>query len=95
MPIRRALLSVFDKTGVVDFASALHQRGVQLLSTGGTYQAIKAAGLPVVEVAEHTGFPEMMDGRVKTLHPKIRRLISEPRYTRTFSIGTTTRHRFN
>ena len=71
MPIRRALMSVFDKTGVVEFATALHQRGVHLLSTGGTYAALKAAGLPVVEVAEHTGFPEMMDGRVKTLHPKI------------------------
>jgi phosphoribosylaminoimidazolecarboxamide formyltransferase/IMP cyclohydrolase len=71
MPIRRALLSVFDKTGVVDLAKALHERKVHLLSTGGTYQALKAAGLPVTEVAEHTGFPEMMDGRVKTLHPMI------------------------
>ncbi len=71
MPIRRALLSVYDKTGIVDFAKALHQRSVELLSTGGTYQALRAAGLPVIEVAEWTGFPEMMDGRVKTLHPKI------------------------
>ena len=71
MPIRRALLSVFDKTGVVELASALHQRGVHLLSTGGTYQALKTAGIPVTEVSEHTGFPEMMDGRVKTLHPMI------------------------
>ncbi len=71
MPIRRALLSVFDKTGIVDFAQALHQRGVELLSTGGTWKALKDAGLPVIEVAEYTGFPEMMDGRVKTLHPKI------------------------
>jgi phosphoribosylaminoimidazolecarboxamide formyltransferase/IMP cyclohydrolase len=70
-PIRTALLSVFDKTGVVDLGQALHQRGVKLLSTGGTYKALQDAGLPVVEVAEHTGFPEMMDGRVKTLHPKI------------------------
>ncbi len=71
MPIARALLSVFDKTGIVDFATALHRQGVELLSTGGTYAALKAAGLPVIEVAEYTGFPEMMDGRVKTLHPKI------------------------
>jgi phosphoribosylaminoimidazolecarboxamide formyltransferase/IMP cyclohydrolase len=69
--IKRALLSVFDKTGIVDFARALHQRGVELLSTGGTYKALKDAGIPVIEVAEYTGFPEMMDGRVKTLHPKI------------------------
>jgi phosphoribosylaminoimidazolecarboxamide formyltransferase/IMP cyclohydrolase len=70
-PIQRALLSVFDKTGIVEFATALHGYGVELLSTGGTYQALKTAGLPVIEVAEYTGFPEMMDGRVKTLHPKI------------------------
>jgi phosphoribosylaminoimidazolecarboxamide formyltransferase/IMP cyclohydrolase len=71
MPIRRALLSVFDKTGIVDLARALHQRQVELLSTGGTYKALKDAGIPVIEVADYTGFPEMMDGRVKTLHPKI------------------------
>jgi phosphoribosylaminoimidazolecarboxamide formyltransferase/IMP cyclohydrolase len=71
MPIRRALLSVFDKTGIVDFARALHDQGVELLSTGGTYKALKDVGIPVIEVAEYTGFPEMMDGRVKTLHPKI------------------------
>jgi phosphoribosylaminoimidazolecarboxamide formyltransferase/IMP cyclohydrolase len=71
MPIRRALLSVFDKTGIVDLARSLHQRGVELLSTGGTYKALADAGLPVIEVAQYTGFPEMMDGRVKTLHPKI------------------------
>ena len=71
MSIRRALLSVFDKTGIVDFAKALHQAKVELLSTGGTYKALKDAGIPVIEVAEYTGFPEMMDGRVKTLHPKI------------------------
>jgi phosphoribosylaminoimidazolecarboxamide formyltransferase/IMP cyclohydrolase len=71
MPIRRALLSVFDKTGIVEFATELNKRGVELLSTGGTYQALKAAHLPVTEVAEYTGFPEMMDGRVKTLHPMI------------------------
>lgn len=71
MPIRRALLSVFDKTGIVEFAQALHGHGVELLSTGGTYKALKQAGLPVTEVADYTGFPEMMNGRVKTLHPKI------------------------
>ena len=71
MPIRRALLSVYDKSGVVDLATALHARGVELLSTGGTYQALRDAGLPVIEVSAYTGFPEMMDGRVKTLHPKI------------------------
>ncbi|MBA3686985.1 MAG: bifunctional phosphoribosylaminoimidazolecarboxamide formyltransferase/IMP cyclohydrolase [Planctomycetes bacterium] len=71
MPIRRALLSVFDKTGIVDLATQLHAAGVELLSTGGTWKALKDAGLPVIEVADYTGFPEMMDGRVKTLHPKI------------------------
>ena len=67
----RALLSVSDKTGLADFATVLHELGIELLSTGGTAQAIAAAGLPVTEVAAHTGFPEIMDGRVKTLHPKI------------------------
>ncbi|HMM84274.1 bifunctional phosphoribosylaminoimidazolecarboxamide formyltransferase/IMP cyclohydrolase [Azohydromonas sp.] len=66
-----ALISVSDKTGVVDFARALHALGVRLLSTGGTAKLLADAGLPVVEVADHTGFPEMLDGRVKTLHPKI------------------------
>ncbi|NRA37562.1 MAG: bifunctional phosphoribosylaminoimidazolecarboxamide formyltransferase/IMP cyclohydrolase, partial [Planctomycetes bacterium] len=69
--IARALLSVFYKDGVVDLATALHERGVELLSTGGTFKAIKDAGLPVIEVSDYTSFPEMMDGRVKTLHPKI------------------------
>ncbi|MCK6489965.1 MAG: bifunctional phosphoribosylaminoimidazolecarboxamide formyltransferase/IMP cyclohydrolase, partial [Planctomycetes bacterium] len=71
MPIRRALLSVFDKTGIVELAKALHGRGVELLSTGGTFKALKDAGIPVTEVADYTGFPEMMDGRVKTLHPRV------------------------
>jgi phosphoribosylaminoimidazolecarboxamide formyltransferase / IMP cyclohydrolase len=71
MPIRRALLSVYDKTGIVEFARTLHARGVELLSTGGTYKALKDASIPVIEVAEYTKFPEMMDGRVKTLHPMI------------------------
>ena len=66
-----ALLSVSDKTGVLEFARALNALGVRLLSTGGTAKLLADAGLPVTEVAEHTGFPEMLDGRVKTLHPKI------------------------
>ena len=70
-PVARALISVSDKTGVVDLARALHGLGVEILSTGGTAGLIAGAGVPVVEVAAHTGFPEMMDGRVKTLHPKI------------------------
>jgi phosphoribosylaminoimidazolecarboxamide formyltransferase/IMP cyclohydrolase len=70
-PIRRALLSVSDKTGLIEFARTLSAAGVELLSTGGTAAALKAACLPVRDVAEHTGFPEMMDGRLKTLHPKV------------------------
>ena len=69
--IKTALLSVSDKTGVLELAQALHAHGVKLLSTGGTAKLLADAGLPVVEVASHTGFPEMLDGRVKTLHPKI------------------------
>jgi phosphoribosylaminoimidazolecarboxamide formyltransferase/IMP cyclohydrolase len=71
LAIGRALLSVSDKTGVVELARVLADSGVELLSTGGTYQAIDAEGIPVMEVSAHTGFPEMMDGRVKTLHPII------------------------
>jgi phosphoribosylaminoimidazolecarboxamide formyltransferase/IMP cyclohydrolase len=67
----RALLSVSDKTGLVPFASALAARGVELVSTGGTARALSDAGLPVLAVAEVTGFPEMLDGRVKTLHPRV------------------------
>jgi phosphoribosylaminoimidazolecarboxamide formyltransferase/IMP cyclohydrolase len=70
-PIGRALLSVSDKTGLVDFAHALVAAGVLLVSTGGTRAALDAAGIPVVDVSDVTGFPEMMDGRVKTLHPKV------------------------
>lgn len=70
-PILRALISVSDKSGVVDFARALHECGVALLSTGGTAKQLTEAGLPVTQVAEFTGAPEIMDGRVKTLHPKI------------------------
>ena len=69
--IRRALLSVSDKSGLIEFARALNAQGVALVSTGGTSAALKAAGLPVQDVAELTGSPEMMDGRVKTLHPKV------------------------
>ena len=69
--VTTALLSVSDKTGIVDLARALHQRGVRLLSTGGTARLLSQAGLPVTEVSELTGFPEMLDGRVKTLHPRI------------------------
>ena len=71
MKIHTALLSVSDKTGIVDFARELAQRGVKLLSTGGTAKLLAASGLTVTEVADHTGFPEMLDGRVKTLHPKV------------------------
>ncbi|MEL0212060.1 MAG: bifunctional phosphoribosylaminoimidazolecarboxamide formyltransferase/IMP cyclohydrolase, partial [Novosphingobium sp.] len=67
--IKRALLSVSDKSGLVDLGKALAARGVELLSTGGTAKALRDAGLTVKDVSEHTGFPEMMDGRVKTLHP--------------------------
>jgi phosphoribosylaminoimidazolecarboxamide formyltransferase/IMP cyclohydrolase len=69
--IRRALISVSDKTGLVEFAKGLRQFGVEIISTGGTARSLKEAGVPVVEISEFTGFPEMMDGRVKTLHPKV------------------------
>lgn len=70
-PLRRALLSVSDKTGLLEFATALAKQGVELLSTGGTAKALRDAGLTVKDVSEHTGFPEMLDGRVKTLHPTV------------------------
>jgi phosphoribosylaminoimidazolecarboxamide formyltransferase/IMP cyclohydrolase len=70
-PLKRALISVSDKTGIVDFTRALIEHGVEILSTGGTCRLLREAGLAVTEVSDHTGFPEMMDGRVKTLHPKI------------------------
>jgi len=69
--VSRALLSVSDKTGLVDFARALSERGIELVSTGGTYKVLSEAGLPVKDVSDLTGFPEMMDGRVKTLHPAV------------------------
>ena len=71
LPIHRALISVSDKTGILDFARALVERGVEILSTGGTAKLLSGNGVPVVEVADYTSFPEMMDGRLKTLHPKI------------------------
>jgi len=71
VPITRALLSVSDKTGLIPFARALREKKVELLSTGGTYKALKDAGIDVTEVSAHTGFPEIMDGRVKTLHPRV------------------------
>ena len=70
-PITQALLSVSDKTGILDFARQLSAAGVRLLSTGGTARALADAGLPVTDVGSYTGFPEMLDGRVKTLHPKV------------------------
>jgi len=69
--IQRAIISVSNKKGVVEFARELHAMGVEILSTGGTAKTLRDGGIPVKDVSEHTGFPEMLDGRVKTLHPKI------------------------
>lgn len=69
--IKKALISVSDKNGIVEFARALHDKGIEILSTGGTSRAIQDADIPVKDVSDHTGFPEIMDGRVKTLHPKV------------------------
>ncbi|MDM3872653.1 bifunctional phosphoribosylaminoimidazolecarboxamide formyltransferase/IMP cyclohydrolase [Porticoccus sp. W117] len=69
--VKRALISVSDKTGIVEFAQALTAQGVEILSTGGTFRLLTENGVPAIEVSEYTGFPEMMDGRVKTLHPKV------------------------
>ena len=69
--IKRALISVSDKEGIVDFAGYLAKNGVEILSTGGTARALRDAGIAVHDVSEYTGYPEMMDGRVKTLHPKV------------------------
>lgn len=69
--IKRALISVSDKTGIIDLATTLHQLGVEILSTGGTAKLFRENNIPVVEVGDYTGFPEMLDGRVKTLHPKV------------------------
>ncbi|HAM53129.1 MAG TPA: hypothetical protein DCP92_21435 [Nitrospiraceae bacterium] len=69
--IKRALISVSNKRGVVDFARTLSAMGIEILSTGGTAKILREAGIPVIEVSDYTGFPEMLDGRLKTLHPKI------------------------
>src|SRR6185369_8473400 len=69
--IQRALISVTDKSGIVDFAKKLSDLGVELISTGGTAKALRDAGLTVKDISDLTGFPEMLDGRVKTLHPKV------------------------
>lgn len=69
--VKRALISVSDKTGITDFAKALHALGIEILSTGGTFKLLRENDIPAIEVSDYTGFPEMMDGRVKTLHPKV------------------------
>lgn len=69
--IKRAIVSVTDKSGIVDFAASLSRLGVEILSTGGTATALRQGGVQVMDISEYTGFPEMMDGRVKTLHPKV------------------------
>ena len=71
MPIRTAILSVSDKTGLMQFAKSLADRGITLISTGGTYSTLKAGGVPVESVESYTGSPEVMSGRVKTLHPRV------------------------
>ena len=70
-PIQRALISVSDKTGILEFAKALHNSGIEILSTGGTAELLRKDGVPVIQVSDYTGFPEMMDGRIKTLHPMV------------------------
>ena len=84
VPVRRALISVSDKTGLADFAKALHTEfKIELTSTGGTAKFLRDLGLPVTDVSTATGFPEMMDGRVKTLHPKIHGgILAQPRQCR-------------
>ena len=69
--LERALISVSDKTGIVEFARELQHLGVEIISTGGTSKLLKENGVRVIEISEYTGFPEIMDGRVKTLHPKV------------------------
>jgi phosphoribosylaminoimidazolecarboxamide formyltransferase/IMP cyclohydrolase len=69
--IRKAIVSVSDKKGIEEFVTALHGLGIEILSTGGTAKRLRESGVPVIDVSEYTGFPEMLDGRVKTLHPKI------------------------
>ena len=86
----RALLSVSDKTGVVELARGLTDRGVEMISTGGTARVLSEAGLPVIGVSDVTGFPEMMDGRVKTLHPAVHGGI----LARLMAYGSTTKTTF-
>jgi phosphoribosylaminoimidazolecarboxamide formyltransferase/IMP cyclohydrolase len=69
--IKRALISVSNKRGIIEFSKVLAGYGVEILSTGGTAKLLRESGLPVKDVSEYTGFPEMLDGRVKTLHPKV------------------------
>src|SRR5271155_1079692 len=69
--IKRALISVTDKTGVAEFAQGLRDLGVEIVSTGGTARVLEAAGVPVREISDLTGFPEMLDGRLKTIHPRV------------------------
>ena len=69
--IRRALLSVFDKTGVVELAQSINKAGIEILSTGGTAHKLRSAGLPVLDISDYTRFPEIMDGRVKTINPLV------------------------
>jgi len=70
LKVNTALISVSDKTGIVEFAEELNKLGVEIISTGGTAKMLKENSIPVIEVSEYTGFPEMLNGRVKTLHPK-------------------------
>ena len=85
--IKQALISVSDKTGVAEFARGLAGFGVTLLATGGTAQLLKASGLKVTEVADYTGFPQLLDGRVKTLHPKVHAGILARRTMRAISFS--------
>src|SRR5687768_11525976 len=70
-PIKRALISVSDKTGIIDFARELKSFNIEIISTGGTAKALRDEGIDVIDISDITGFPEMMDGRVKTLHPRV------------------------
>jgi phosphoribosylaminoimidazolecarboxamide formyltransferase/IMP cyclohydrolase len=80
-PLRRALVSVYDKTGLAELADGLHSAGVELVSTGSTASTIAAAGIPVTRVEDLTGFPECLDGRVKTLHPRVHAPSTSPSST--------------
>ena len=87
----RALISVSDKTGIVEFARALTGHGVELVSTGGTRKMLSDAGLAVLDISDLTGFPEMMDGRVKTLHPAVHGgLLGHPRQCRACQVAART-----